>query len=142
MSTLAPAPAPHHRFHLPTHRRMSQLGFLSGALVGSLSYLVHSSVVLSVFVFGLLWYAVSYGVVRIVEHEARRNAWVVHVALVPAVAIVGAVAAEQAWPGQMFGACLVGLAGGVLVQAAVTQLALRGVVDDMRHDLRRRLGLE
>ncbi|HET7567160.1 MAG TPA: hypothetical protein VFJ91_04160 [Gaiellaceae bacterium] len=121
---------------------MSQLGFLSGALVGALSYAVHSSVVLSVFVFGLLWYAVSYGVVRIVEHEDRRNAWVVHVTLVPAVAIVGAVAAEQAWPGQMFGACLVGFVGGVLVQAAVTHLALRGVVDDMRHDLRRRLGLE
>lgn len=142
MSTLAPSPAPSHRFHLPAHRRMSQLGFLTGAAVGALSYLVHSSVIVSIFVFGLVWYAVSYGVVRIAEHGNRRNAWIVHVGLVPFVAIVGAVAAEQAWPGQVFGACLVGSAGALVVQAVVTHVFLRGVVDDMRHDLRHRLGLE
>lgn len=144
MSTLAPAPspAPRTRLHLPTHRHMSQLGFLAGAAVGALSYPVHESVVVTLFVFALAWYSVAYGVVRVAEHEERRTAWTAHVLLVPVVAVVGAFAAEYAWPGQIFGSCLVGLVGGALVQAAVTQLFLRGVVLDMRHDLRRRLGLE
>lgn len=144
MSTLAPAPSPasRHAFRLPSHRRMSQLGFLGGAAAGALSYAVDPNVVLSIFVFALVWYSISYGVVRVAEHEPRRTAWIVHVAIVPVVAIVGTVAAERAWSGQIFGACLIGLVGGVVVQAAATHVVLRGVVADMRHDLRHRLGLE
>jgi MFS-type transporter involved in bile tolerance (Atg22 family) len=91
MSTLAPAPLPHHRFHLPSHRHLSQLGFVLGGAGGALSYLVRASVSIAFAVFVLVWYALAYAVPRVAEHAARRRQWETHVVLVPVVAVCGAV---------------------------------------------------
>ena len=44
MSTLAPTPLPHHRLQLPSHRHLSQLGFVAGVGGGTLAYVVRASV--------------------------------------------------------------------------------------------------
>jgi hypothetical protein len=143
VSTIAPSPVPHRSpLHLPSHRHLSQLGFVLGAGGGALSYLVRTSVSISFAVFVLVWYGLGYALVRVVEHPARRREWTLHIALMPAVALVGALAFFLSWPGQLAGSILLALLAGVIVQAAATQLFLRGVVEDQHRDLRRRLGLE
>jgi MFS-type transporter involved in bile tolerance (Atg22 family) len=142
MSTLAPAPLPHHRLHLPSHRHLSQLGFVFGVAAGALSYLVRERVSIAFAVFVLVWYVLAYGISKVVEHPTRRRQWAIHVALVPAAAVCGTVAIALSWPGHLTPAVLLALVASVALQAAVTQLFLRVVVEDQRRDLRRRLGLE
>jgi hypothetical protein len=143
MSTIAPSPVPHRPpLHLPGHRRLSQLGFVLGAGSGALAYLVRSSVSISLAVFVLVWYGLAYALVRVTEHPAQGRAWAVHVALMPVVAVVGAVAISRSWPGHLTLSIVLALLAGVVVQAAGTQLFLHGVVEDQRRDMRRRLGLE
>jgi hypothetical protein len=142
MSTLAPAPLPHHRLRLPSHRHLSQLGFVAGAGVGVLGYVVRPSVSISLAVFGLVWYSLAYALTRVAEHPARRREWAIHVALLPLVAVVGAVTVALSWRGHLTTAIVLALLAGVALQAVLTQLLLRGVVEDQRRDLRRSLGLE
>jgi hypothetical protein len=142
VSTLAPTPLPHHRLQLPSHRHLSQLGFVAGVGGGTLSYLVRASISISFAVFVLVWYGLAYGLTRVTEHPARRRAWAVHVALLPVIAIVGSVAIALSWHSHLAVSILLALLAGIVVQAATTQLFLRGVVDDQRRDLRRRMGLE
>lgn len=142
MSTLAPAPLPHHRLRLPSQRHLSQLGFVAGAGAGALTYVVRASVSISFVVFVLVWYGLAYAVTRVADHPARRREWAVHVALLPVIAVAGAVAISLSWHGHLAMSILLALLAGAAVQAAVTQLFLRGVVEDQRRDLRRGLGLE
>ncbi len=143
MSTIAPSPVPHRSpLHLPSHRHLSQLGLVLGVGSGALSYVVRASVSISFAVFVLVWYGLAYALARVTEHADRRRAWAVHVVLMPAVAVVGAVAVSLSWPGHLTLSILLALLAGVVVQAATTQLFLRGVVEDQRRDLRHRLGLE
>lgn len=142
MSTLAPAPLPHHRLRLPNRRHLSQLGFVAGVGAGALAYVVRGSVSISFAVFVLVWYGLAYAVTRVVEHPARRREWAVHVALLPVIVVTGAIAISLSWPGHLAVSIVLALLAGAALQAAVTQLFLRGVVEDQRRDLRRRLGLE
>ncbi|HXH96555.1 MAG TPA: hypothetical protein VNH40_05025 [Gaiellaceae bacterium] len=142
MSTLAPTPLPHHQLRLPSHRHLSQLGFVVGVGGGALSYVVRASVSISFAVFVLFWYGLAYALTRVTEHPARRRAWAVHVALLPVIAVVGSVAISLSWHSHLAVSIVLALLAGVVVQAAATQLFLRGVVEDQRRDLRRRMGLE
>jgi len=67
--------------------------------------------------------------------------WILHVALFPVGAIAVAASIWIAWPHPVW-AVLAGLLAALGLQALVTRLCLRGVADDQRHDLRRRLNLE
>ena len=58
------------------------------------------------------------------------------------VAFVGSIAISLTWHSHLAVSILLALLAGVAVQAAATQLFLRGVVEDQRRDLRRGLGLE
>jgi len=141
MSTLAPAPAPHHRLHLPSKRRISQLGFVFGVAAGAVAYLAKPSVPLAFLLFVLVWYVVGYGVTQVADHERHRRQWIAHVALVPVGAIVVTAALWDVWPHPVW-AVLGGLLAAIGLQWAVTKIALRGVADDQWHDLRRKMGLE
>jgi len=140
MSTPAPAPVPHH-VHLPSKRGLSRLGFLLGAAIGALTWLVSGSIPPALLVFVVVWYAVGYGVQQVVDHEAHRREWIVHVACIPVGAIVVAAILDAVWthPGW---AVVFGLIASIGLQVLVTHTVLRGVVDDQQHDLRRKLGLE
>jgi len=140
MSTLAPTPAPHHHVHLPSRRRLSQLGFLLGAAVGAVTYLL-GSLPAAFLAFVLVWYVVSYGVPQVAAHESHRNEWIVHIAFVPLWAIVIATAIWLVWPHPVW-SVLFGIGAAVGLQALLTRLFLHGVVDDQQHDLRKRIGLE
>lgn len=142
MSTLAPAPVPHHRLHLPSHRRLSQLGFVAGVGAGALAYVVRSSVSISFAAWVLVWYGLAYALARVAEHPVRRRQWTVHVVLLPVIAVAGSTAISLSWSGHLAMSIVLSLLAGVALQAVVTQLFLRGVVEDQRRDLRRRLGLE
>jgi hypothetical protein len=140
MSTLAPTPAPHHHVHLPSRRRLSQLGFLLGATAGAVTYVV-GSLAAAFLVFVIVWYVVGYGVPQVAAHEAHRNQWIVHIAFVPVGAIAAATAIWLAWPHPVW-SVLFGIGAAVGLQALLTRLFLRDVVDDQEHDLRKRIGLE
>jgi uncharacterized membrane protein HdeD (DUF308 family) len=138
MSTLAPAP---HHAHLPGPRRLNQLGFGLGAAAGAVSYLLTPSVPLSFLVFVAGWYVIGLGIGEVAAHPAHRAQWAVHVALFPVTAALVAGVLAGFWL-HVFWAVALGLLAGVALQAALTRLFLRGVVEDQRHDLRRRIGLE
>lgn len=142
MSTLAPTPLHHARLHVPSPRHLSQLGFLAGAGAGVLSWLAAPHVVVSMFVFALVWYGVSYGLGRVAAHPERRLQWTVHVLLLPVVGVAVALALGLGWPHHLTASVLLGFVGAVAAQAALTQTLLRGVVADRRYDVRRRAGIE
>jgi hypothetical protein len=139
MSTLAPTPAPHH-VHLPSRRRLNQLGFLLGAAVGAVTYLV-GSLPAAFLAFVVVWYTVGYGVPQVAAHEAHRREWIVHIAFIPVGAIAVATAIWLVWPHPVW-SVLFGIGIAVGLQALLTRLFLHQVVDDQQHDLRKRIGLE
>jgi len=140
MSTLAPAPAPHH-VHLPSKRRLGRLAVLLGAVLGAATYFVGRSVPAAFLVFVLVWYVVGNGLQQVAAHDPHRRQWIVHVAVVPVGAIVVAAVLDALWTHPVW-AVVFGLGAAVALQALVTRLALREVVDDQEHDLRKKMGLE
>jgi hypothetical protein len=142
MSTLAPSPLPHHRFHLPKPRRLSQLGFLAGVAAGAVAWPLAGDHAVSFFAFIVVWYCVSYALPRLVQHDEHRRQWATHVLLFPVAAVVAALWIASAWDRHQSMALLLGLLAGALVQTFATHAFLRGVVHDQGHDLRHRIGIE
>lgn len=123
-------------------RRLSQLGFLLGVAAGGLAYLAVEKHEISFVLFVCVWYLLAYGVTRARTHAEHRADWLVHIALFPALWVIGVVVIQTWLIGDLLAAVVLGALLAALLQAGLTTVVLRRVRADQLHDMRRKLGIE